>query len=83
VPNVVSRNCGVLSMKRFAELMQCRTEKEQRALFDLALTWTEAALKADSLERVAQVARCAPSAVFLSDGDRTSAPMRMRRTHYG
>jgi hypothetical protein len=61
--------------------MKCRTETEQRALFDLALAWTQAALKADSLERVPQAACSAPSAVSLSPGDRTSAPMR--RTHYG
>jgi hypothetical protein len=46
--------------------LQCQTEKEQRALFDLALTWTQAALKADSLQPRAPVARSAPSAASLS-----------------
>jgi hypothetical protein len=61
--------------------MQCRTETERRALFDLALTWTQAALKADSLESVPQAACSAPSAVSLSPGGRR--PAAMRRAHYG
>jgi hypothetical protein len=61
--------------------MQCQTEKEQRALFDLALTWTQAALKADSVEPRAPVARSVPSAASSIPGGRMPAPMS--GTHHG
>jgi hypothetical protein len=61
--------------------MQCQTEKERRALFDLALSWTQAALKADSVEPRAPVARSVPSAASSIPGGRRAAAMR--RAHYG
>jgi hypothetical protein len=70
-----------LADEALCRALQCRTETERRALFDLAVTWTQAALKADSLEPVAPVARSAPSAASLSPGGR--GPAAMRKAHHG